>query len=231
MLNFTYGATAPLWSIGVEEQFYLVWPHIINTFSSFIRILIFIIFIYLLVKIGIYMTHPTGGLYALINLTRIDCMAIGGLVSILCSYENNFKKIYFSCFIQVLGLLILILPILLPFFFYASLQNELCAIGASIVIANMALNMHSFIKVKSNLLRFLGKLSYGIYVYHLPIVYIVSYLEFGFESLFITYSTIIIASISVAYLSFTFIERPLIKYKSKYSTVESSGIKNIKKNQ
>ena len=75
-------------------------------------------------------------------------------------------------------------------------------------------------------MNFIGKISYGIYVYHMIIIYVLSFyinawlLEVNFyEMLFIVTSL----TICVSWLSFRFFERPFLKIKNKYSVVKSTN--------
>jgi peptidoglycan/LPS O-acetylase OafA/YrhL len=69
------------WSLGVEEQFYLFWPWVVRR-QKLAKIFGVLIFLFLLFKFAaraywIYSGHNTP--YAALDVTRFDCMAIGGL--------------------------------------------------------------------------------------------------------------------------------------------------------
>lgn len=88
------------WSVGVEEQFYLVWPILISLWcKNILRVLVLVIFIMLLLKTGaLYfheLKHRGEHILLLINLSRFGCMATGGIAAY--AYFKN--KEYFLRFV------------------------------------------------------------------------------------------------------------------------------------
>ncbi|MCB0698189.1 MAG: acyltransferase, partial [Chitinophagaceae bacterium] len=73
------------WSIGVEEQFYLIWPLIVGFFKKPIHAILWVTGIYLLIKAGVVLyaaSHQAGWLTVLkqfLAMSKIECMTIGGL--------------------------------------------------------------------------------------------------------------------------------------------------------
>lgn len=221
--GLTFTATTPLWSIGVEEQFYLIWPWIVKKINNLIPVLILIIITYLLVKIGTYLIHPSGGLYALIKLTRFDCMAIGGLFGMLITNSRySFKAIIFHPLTQVFTCLALLAPFISPINLFANLEIELYSIISAIWISNMAMNSSSLVTLNSSILKFFGRLSYGIYVYHLLVISLLGRLNLNIPTLVAYILTILVVTI-FAYLSFELIEKKLLDFKKKFTSISSEG--------
>ena len=80
--------------------------------------------------------------------------------------------------------------------------------------------------------NFIGKISYGIYVYHILIIYLFSnlYSNLILNSIYKTwlvYGSIILMSIFVAYISYEYFESYFIKFKDKFAVVKSSASKPI----
>ncbi len=67
-----------LWSVGVEEQFYLFWPFLFRATKKLVVVLALIIVFYQLSKLTLRLVN-IDNLIVFLQLTRIDCMAIGGL--------------------------------------------------------------------------------------------------------------------------------------------------------
>src|SRR5262249_23461153 len=91
-----------LWSIGIEETFYLVWPVLFRRFlPSILRVLVGIIVIKLLIWI-IYLLLPSATpsflrqLVGLVVFIRVENMAVGGLGAyILFTKREQMLKIIF----------------------------------------------------------------------------------------------------------------------------------------
>jgi len=69
--------------------------------------------------------------------------------------------------------------------------------------------------------RYLGKISYGIYVYHLGAIGLVSKLEVGPISAFVVG---LIVTVAIAAVSYRFLERPFLLLKDRYAKVASRPV-------
>jgi len=85
------------------------------------------------------------------------------------------------------------------------------------------------INLEKPLFDFLGKISYGIYVYHPLIIFLVvktaSHLISNLnptEGLIVLYTSIPALTILTAYISYELFEKQLLRLKTKYSSVHSS---------
>ncbi len=219
--GFTLAGTTPLWSIGVEEQFYLIWPIIVKRVSKLKTILLALIVFYVIIKLAIYLIHPTGAAYALVKLTRFDCMAFGALVPIFVN--KGCKKIFsfiYHPLTQLASVTILVFPFFSKVHFIANIEIEIYAIASTIWVTNVALNSKTIISIKSSILRFFGKISYGIYVYHLVIIYIIGSLDLNLNTT-ASYSIVLLVVSLFATFSYYFIEKKFISLKESYSIIKS----------
>lgn len=97
------------WSLGVEEQFYLFWPHVLKNvkFSSLYIIIFSFILIFNILKYLIYhhsVNINIDKLYIFISSFRIDCMAIGGLGALFLYFKNLIiLKIIYNKFVQLVS--------------------------------------------------------------------------------------------------------------------------------
>lgn len=213
---------SPLWSVGVEEQFYLIWPWIVRMRRDLVKSLLVIIIAYLIIRITIYFIHPTGGLYALVYLTRIDCMAIGGLLACFHAEERtNMLRILRHPISQVLAFAILVLPLVIPFELPANLELEVYAMASGVLILNVATNPRTLLSLDLRPLRFFGLISYGIYSYHLIVLFALRPLLQGAHPL-VVHLTVFGSTTLVAYLSYHFMEQRALRYKDRFAVVKSS---------
>lgn len=237
---FSIFATVPhighLWSIGVEEQYYLLWPVIMKKSKRIFNILLTSFVLILLLKISVLlMIKMFDSLFfnyaaRFLAMFKIESMLIGGAGAYL--YYTKHKK-YLSI---VYHPIILILSILLiPTLIYNTpdyVQDAihlLYSVAFIIIILNVSTNKRSFLKLNNAALNYAGKLSYGIYVYHMMIIaFVLLFLKSFYGMNYYTWNTIvyslsIISSIIVAAISYEFLEKPFLKLKTKFQVIRSEG--------
>ena len=96
-----------------------------------------------------------------------------------------------------------------------------------IIIINAVKSRKTLLNMNSKLLSYLGKISYGLYMYHFMIVAIVLWAckELGIKNEFllnfIAYFGIIGLTMLVAAISYNYFEKPFIDKKAKHSPVKS----------
>ena len=225
-------AIESLWSISVEEQFYLIWPHIINKVKNIksVKYYLFGIFItYFAVKIGFRLFFEKNHIEAasLIVYTRFSCMAIGGMGAYLFFFKSTFLKYIYNPIVQIIAwsfwiYTCLVKPVHVAKFF----DDEIHSVAFLIIILNVSTNPATLINLEKRFLNFLGKISYGIYVYHMPLIYVLSVLfksiDIKANYLIIT-ATVLFLTIGISYLSYTYFENPFLRLKEKFAVIKSTN--------
>lgn len=220
------------WSVGVEEQFYLIWPVLIKKVKDKVVNMLFgVIIFYLILRFSFVFLHntfPTKAMFGILNnfwenYFNIDCMAIGGLASyILFKDKQKLLKILYSVYTQIAVYVLLILM----FSFGLRIEYitfEPYAILFAIMLLNLAGNKKSILNLEFKFLSYLGKISYGLYMYHqIAIVITIKILySYGFDNILVHYIAGTLLSVIVAALSYELIESKFIKRKVKYSKIIS----------
>ena len=218
------------WSIGVEEQFYLIWPVLIKKIKNKELLFYSIIISYVAVKIIAYEVITTFyfldstviSLWTLFYATSIDCMAIGGIFALYLFRKDKKLTFLFNRTVQFVTLSILIISlgfgIELP-----RIHFEFYAILFGIVILNVAGNPRSIINLENRVFNYLGKISYGLYMYQAITIVITlkALMLLGIKNPFVQHFCSLIVTIIIAGLSYRLYESYFINKKIKFSKIVS----------
>jgi peptidoglycan/LPS O-acetylase OafA/YrhL len=238
-----------LWSVGVEEQFYLFWPLILAWSRRPLKAITIFIALWLLVKIGfLFLQKKVMGvpdldpdlmlfswwesIKRLLGTMKFECMALGGVGAWL--YYHRRVPVLKVCYSRVVEILSYtsIVPIiyLLPKSMF-SVLHILLSIPFLLIILNVATNEDAIFKFRWKRFNVLGKISYGIYMYHfLSIMFCFNllnyFLEFPKNLLWwhslLLYALSIGTTIGLSYVSYAYFEKAFLMRKKRYSVIHSS---------
>lgn len=218
----------PIWSIGVEEQFYALWPIIIKKSDNIVRMLCSVIAIYLAIKAAVI---PLGNVQisTLVAETRIDCMAIGGLGAVILRENGRLLHFMYSKGVQLFcWLLFVYSTVFKPVHVMTSINHELYSIIFITIILNVSSNNASLVNLEKPFFDFMGKISYGLYIYHLLVIFLLGrvlkpFLSDVWPSYFAVYAGVVIVTIIMAYISYNYFELPFLKVKERFSVIQSQA--------
>lgn len=229
-----------LWSLAVEEQFYLVFPLFIFIFrnkKALLKAGIIIMLIIFITRILFYL-HYSGvqkNLHIYWNtFFRADSFLAGFMLYI--AIENGFYKLFSRFAVPVIA--VCIATIAAGCLYYGTMRlNPFFTSGGFLAleiafasILFLAINERENIIKKithSSFLKATGKISYGMYIFHWPVFL----LSFSFINKLLSYLHLIlpasciqiinalvsiIISYAISYVSFRFFESKFLKLKSKY---------------
>ncbi len=215
------------WSIGTEEQFYLIWPLLIKKCKNVFIMMFIIIGLYYPVKLALIIVHeqiPYGyNLYNFWRMFAIDTMALGGLMAAILFYKKSeILKILYNKALQRIVWVVVIIMILTGIY-VTYIHFEFYACLFAILILNLSSNKNSIVRLENSVMDYLGRISYGIYMYHpVAIILSVRLLEAAdvYSDLNLYLSTFIL-TIFIASLSYYFLEKRILRYKTKFSLIKS----------
>lgn len=231
LYNENLGALTSLWSIGVEEQFYLFFPFICficfkNKFTilrlSLLLIMYYLVYTYfynILYFDSEEYRHISSFLYTL----KFQYMLLGGVFALLYYHYNSFiNKISSFYFINYLVYAMVLLLFISDYFeFHDVLSSLLFCVFITVLI-----NPFNSTKVFDHpVFEYLGKIAFGIYIFHPFVSYPLRYLMVNnnlFSSTiqtfpFLYYLIELFITILIASISYIYYERRFLKLKSRFS--------------
>ncbi len=216
----------PMWSLAIEEQFYTVWPLVFvwlceKTRCRYpIRPLIVLLLIWEAYRWWI-ITHSFSVRRIYFSTdTHAQVLLVGGLLALIrlerprniVTSSHKWTSFFWNFYILVVFALVVFNP---GSFDLYNLTGTFWGFAfGGLVWATTVPSLklyHSFLEM--TWLRFLGKVSYGLYLFHIPI-------HVSCETLMgdtiLTRCLAFIISIVLAWLSYTYLELPILRRKKKY---------------
>lgn len=214
---------AHYWSLAAEEQFYAMWPWIVK-YSKNIFISCFILLFALLgVKFYFSFIDFSESALRILHYTRFQDMFWGCLLALLYFKKHKITKWIQNPILQLMAWIVFFISLFYHAKWLQAWDTEaICVITCVLVIGQISES--SPIKLYHKVFEFIGKISYGMYIYHLFILYLVRrFLKNTFIDKYILILLTIVLSIAVAWFSYTYIEHYFLRKKKSYLRVQSKA--------
>ena len=223
-----------LWSIAIEEQFYILWPLFLSIIP---KKKYWILFVGLLVCSLIFRFIYTD--YVYLEYHSLSCMSdmvIGGLGAWLVIYKPNFKKFIVHLkkvhIVIIYSLFVIVYFFRHPLFYEVDFLRVIERIIIGTIILSIILEQCFAEKPIFNLSKIpyftaLGRISYGLYCLQF-IGILISLQLFKLLKIedtlvvVIIYQTLIslAATIALSAISFKFFEKPFLRFKKRFTRIK-----------
>jgi peptidoglycan/LPS O-acetylase OafA/YrhL len=237
---YRVGVLDPLWSIGIEEQFYLFWAPVLKHVKSRLCIVLMGAAIgtsLWYVFLNIYLQNRIESqIYHFLRSMKFHNMAIGSVFAYLLHFKRDAYRASFCG--TYLGQGIVLGAIV--YYFVAGdfgLPKPIVSIILSLLAGCCFINVSSLDKPLINLevqpFAYLGEISYGLYIYHSFVEYGMRYCALrlanaGYhESFFcalLLLGGMVLVTIGLAGVSFRFVEKPFARLKKCYPHYSLQGV-------
>ena len=210
-----------LWSIGVEEWFYLAWGALVKRVNLLMLIGAIIVVRFFIITIlmpqALFTAHDDP-ISTFLKYTRFECMGIGALGAWLVHTQH--RGLQFVYGLERIALLLMLVLIILPIGEDGgALYHLAISVLFMFIIVNVSTNKQATVTLEHPVLSRWGNITYGVYMWHPFTIYFVaaifSVFSGGLLSNIALYVAIIIVTLLVARVSYGLYETPFLKLKSR----------------
>jgi peptidoglycan/LPS O-acetylase OafA/YrhL len=222
------------WSLAVEEQFYIIWPWLVlfTPRKWLVRLTVITIVVGTLFRVVVVASGTTWIAGYVLPFAALDALGLGSLLAISANlaFSTAALRVFFAKYALPAGLLGYGLLELLwqggieSQEYYTALSDTMSALCFSWLVSSAARGFRGPVGaiLKSKPILYCGKITYGIYVYHMfaPLILVKVFSLFGatysahgwLNFSFVTSATLITAS-----LSWYLFEQPINSLKRYFS--------------
>jgi peptidoglycan/LPS O-acetylase OafA/YrhL len=217
---------APLWTVSIEEQFYLIWPVLVKTLERRAVIVVGIATFLLATvsQVAILLSGTRGNYIYFGSASRCDSLAMGIMLAL---YADRLPKLTAGMrFLLVAGGVIGCLVS------WAWLDHpKLIVFGHLMISLSSGAILYGTLYSRNKLVTGdwvvrLGKISYGLYMLHTTgLLIMLSLLRPGHGwKLLATMALGFLMTVLLAFASYRWIESPFLRLKTRFATVPSRPI-------
>jgi peptidoglycan/LPS O-acetylase OafA/YrhL len=217
-----------LWSLGIEEQFYIFWPLLMVWMSRWpkrvLPAILLVAVISFVLNVAAIEAYPVATFYS--PVTRFWELLIGSLLAYASLYSPAFKRVSDGqkniASVAGLSLIIVAAVVLNQKSLFPGWWALLPTIGAALLIAA---GPHAWCNKKILSLRvmvWVGLISFPLYLWHWPLLALAR-IQKGGGFTIEDRAILVLASIALSWLTYRFVERP-IRFHAKFRTQKNVAL-------
>ena len=222
------GAVTHFWSLAVEEQFYLAWPLLVLTLP--LRALPWVIAAMIPIS-PLTMTIADDPMASVLPISNLDALGFGALLAVPAARR------YVTAAGLWVGAPVFTVTVVMRWFSVGDVIRDVplgfaMPLASAWLISGAADGFRGLGRAvfEWRPLMYVGRISYGVYVYHALMPYFLKRLfpiwTYGIGEQFVI---LVIATIALASLSYRFLERPFLSLKDRLPA--ATGIDASRKRQ
>lgn len=225
-------STKPLlhmWSLAIEEQFYIVWPIVMTTIMGLARrrafiLLACLILISLAFSATLTYRDPDAAYYS--PLSRFFELAIGGFLAFLYQNRRDYKIRIYGEILSAIGLLVILASMFLvndksPFPGFTAL---LPVLGTAAVIWAGPNTFTNRWGLSLKPMIWMGLISYPLYLWHWPLLVWGKLIRMSDHLSAKDRLALIALAVALAWLTFLFVERPVRKRNNRRTAIALASV-------
>ncbi|EFX3898369.1 acyltransferase [Salmonella enterica subsp. enterica serovar Techimani] len=216
------------WSLAVEEQFYLLWPLVMFFCNKKWIFISAIILSCVAITSRFYLAEYTSIVSFAPLFSAMDTLLIGAIIAVISVNQNVMKVI--SCSLLAVGLFWFIAVVKFGVLIYGwhtgpEIANQSLYLSSNMLFAGVIGIIASGVFKAKFLtiapLIYLGKISYGLYLWHPFAIQIVDSLQYRGHFLWVTGPMVDVSklalTVAISSISFKYFELPFLKLKDHFT--------------
>ncbi|MBV9174688.1 MAG: acyltransferase [Chloroflexi bacterium] len=212
----------PLWSLAVEEQFYLLWPWVVARLkqATLVRLCVALVGLSFLFRVGLVLAGTSPTTVYMLTPDRLDGLALGALLALVVRGPSGSERAYRLGWVALL----LTTPALVAIVYYqrglpwdTGLSLSLGILLVSVVFMALLAVTHGGRSIPTGgparVLSAIGVRSYGLYLMHQPVA--VGLAALALHLPLHAFSVVAaVCSYIVAAVSWRYFESPILRLKA-----------------
>jgi peptidoglycan/LPS O-acetylase OafA/YrhL len=222
----------PLWTVSIEEQFYLIWPVVVRRATAQWLALIagVVLLISHLLRGWIAWSQSPANWMEYSTFTRLDPIALGILLALFAKVPGMTRTI--RAFLLLTGISSMITAYAMTTLdleltrstWQLAVSHSLTAAGSLAILISFLGSTNRFLR--SATLTYLGKISYGLYVVH-ELAHLLAKLTIPAATpirVLIQSAVGLVFTVAIAAASYRWLESPFLRLKERFARVQSRPV-------